>query len=1100
MSAWPFITIFISFILILFFRRIDKRTINFNKYKKYSQKLSSDFNEFLKQKKEEFSNSIIDLDIAIKKANQVLTKIELSNENLKSKYENVEKEKIGLESLKKEMERLRGLRDEIKKDIDSVEKNLPSMKRLSRRVQKIGIEIKENEKALRNTSTLIPLLEKRVEDKTKAAIDSVTEKILDEAKRNFTPLVNEYWDSLELMRSTHKEEIERFRRDAQAVMGVINKKIEDLNISIEKSRESLSLIEGEKLFSIEDRISELNESIEGAKEEIRNIGRETTRSFLKQAEDGYKNYIKLLEKDQLEHKSNIFQRIEDKSKDLSSYIAKLEGRVLNLLKDIKLETDKYAETLNLKAKANESEVDLLKNRIISEINEEANRSLIQIKPLVSEMNEKLLVYKRDFNRIIEDVRDEFSSKKRMVDTDISSFRDEISSYRNTFIGELANNVQEAKSQLDDINSRLEDEIRDSTGEVSDKFKEKLKSYAENISVLEGRIGDLENIASAGQKLIEDRINTVFLNYKPEIEEKMSSMKGETEKEISKERGKILGKIDELIKTTERELSERENVVKALIEGMDKAINQSEQNLKENKSSMLEDINSVKLEARDELVMELENLKKIFRDEKERVIASYDKRLVNLKSSMKEIDNRVDGIHKVINGRIKDAMDKALENIKSVETNYLNNEDQQIEKSKNNLSVLKDEINLIKENIENHKQEVLGDINITLRDFKGEFEKELKDHSNRLQDKKKEIFEYLNSITENTMGSITKSKDEAEAIFKDFEENVGSAQVKVDNRIKDIEKRIAEFEKESSIIKKASRFKDKVKQDIESFSDLIYQLKGDKKDIMSLKKIIQNLKRDEGDISAKVRQLKGDKKMVSDIAKNAEKAIGLITVVEDKIKFIEEERDTVEKLEDQIKAFQERFKGLEAKADKLTGKENDIDVSIEAVTKTKDFITNLEKRTEILRGSFNEIKDMEEDLKDRVSIVDEKTRSLMGNERKIGDVLERFKEMDSLVIDIETRTKQLQNAREWLANSESRLKNLLGDADRLAKKLEASIENKGIYPLSGEGKGQKKLPREKENKVKTVLTLFDQKWTIPEICKVTKLSRGEVELILELNNR
>jgi hypothetical protein len=51
-----------------------------------------------------------------------------------------------------------------------------------------------------------------------------------------------------------------------------------------------------------------------------------------------------------------------------------------------------------------------------------------------------------------------------------------------------------------------------------------------------------------------------------------------------------------------------------------------------------------------------------------------------------------------------------------------------------------------------------------------------------------------------------------------------------------------------------------------------------------------------------------------------------------------------------------------------------------------------------------------------------------------------------------------------------------------------------------GKKTTALPVETESKVKTVLTLYDQQWTIQEICKVTKMSRGEVELILELNNR
>ena len=51
MSYWPFVTIFVSLILILFFRRLDKRTINFNKFKKYAEKLSEDFNLFLGKKR-----------------------------------------------------------------------------------------------------------------------------------------------------------------------------------------------------------------------------------------------------------------------------------------------------------------------------------------------------------------------------------------------------------------------------------------------------------------------------------------------------------------------------------------------------------------------------------------------------------------------------------------------------------------------------------------------------------------------------------------------------------------------------------------------------------------------------------------------------------------------------------------------------------------------------------------------------------------------------------------------------------------------------------------------------------------------------------------
>jgi chromosome segregation ATPase len=193
----------------------------------------------------------------------------------------------------------------------------------------------------------------------------------------------------------------------------------------------------------------------------------------------------------------------------------------------------------------------------------------------------------------------------------------------------------------------------------------------------------------------------------------------------------------------------------------------------------------------------------------------------------------------------------------------------------------------------------------------------------------------------------------------------------------------------------------------------------------------------------------------------------------------------------------RFGDLKDKADKLSSREKDIDVSIETITKTKEFISSLEQRADLLNTNLKELRDREEDLKNKVSLIDDKTGNLLNYEGRIDEVLSRFKEMDSFVADIEERSKQLQNTREWLARTESRLTNLTKDAERLVGDMQGMGR-----PAEGVASkdGPTLLSRESESKVKTVLTLFEQKWTIPEICKVTKMSRGEVELILELNNR
>ena len=137
------------------------------------------------------------------------------------------------------------------------------------------------------------------------------------------------------------------------------------------------------------------------------------------------------------------------------------------------------------------------------------------------------------------------------------------------------------------------------------------------------------------------------------------------------------------------------------------------------------------------------------------------------------------------------------------------------------------------------------------------------------------------------------------------------------------------------------------------------------------------------------------------------------------------------MEEGIGKISSQFEGFEKKAGDLKEREADIEVSIETIAKTKEFISNLEKRTEILKENFNEIKGVEEDIKNRISIIDEKTTALRGNEGRIEEVLERFKGMDALVTDIEARTKQLQSTREWLARTESRLTNLSAEAARIS---------------------------------------------------------------------
>lgn len=85
---------------------------------------------------------------------------------------------------------------------------------------------------------------------------------------------------------------------------------------------------------------------------------------------------------------------------------------------------------------------------------------------------------------------------------------------------------------------------------------------------------------------------------------------------------------------------------------------------------------------------------------------------------------------------------------------------------------------------------------------------------------------------------------------------------------------------------------------------------------------------------------------------------------------------------------------------------------------------------------------------------------------------------------------MQKAREWLARTETRLEKISKQAEDQVKLLGDLIKESN----NDKGKGEGAPPAKVRD---MVVKLARQGWGVKEIAQTTKLSRGEVELILEL---
>ena len=302
---------YISLIIILFFRRIDKRTINFNKFKRYADKLSSDFNHFLFQKREEFEGSIKQLERAIQKAGEILAKIEMADASLKSSFVGIKGEKSELELIKLELTRLKTVKRDITTEIENIEKNLPSMKKMSKRIIKMGLDVALNEKSIKDAFLQLSDLDEKVREKTDKALEDVKESIVTKAQSLFLPIVGDYRENLELMKTSQEEELEKFRQNVLHITGEVEEKINEIDQSVLGLQGKMVTLENESVLAIESRISELDKELENTRGKIEQAGKESIQIFLNRAEGDYKKYISFIEGSITSMKGDIFKKIEE---------------------------------------------------------------------------------------------------------------------------------------------------------------------------------------------------------------------------------------------------------------------------------------------------------------------------------------------------------------------------------------------------------------------------------------------------------------------------------------------------------------------------------------------------------------------------------------------------------------------------------------------------------------------------------------------------------------------------------------------------------------------------------------------------------------------
>ena len=232
----------------------------------------------------------------------------------------------------------------------------------------------------------------------------------------------------------------------------------------------------------------------------------------------------------------------------------------------------------------------------------------------------------------------------------------------------------------------------------------------------------------------------------------------------------------------------------------------------------------------------------------------------------------------------------------------------------------------------------------------------------------------------------------------------------------------------------------------------------------------------------------EKRRIETMEADFSRLLQISRAVEEKLTQITNSDDILQGVQLQIRKLEEAMGSTEDKYQRLEKKNQVLDNTNDGIDRNFKALMESEK----ISGKVGEELDRYAAVLDSIKASIEK---LSVESDKAREAVDRIDVLDNALEEIEERIKSMQRARQWIADAETRLEELNKQAQTQARAIDAMVKGKKSASIPNLGEGAPP-PQKKEN----VISLARQGWTVDEIAKTMKISRGEVELILEMAPR
>jgi chromosome segregation ATPase len=333
-----------------------------------------------------------------------------------------------------------------------------------------------------------------------------------------------------------------------------------------------------------------------------------------------------------------------------------------------------------------------------------------------------------------------------------------------------------------------------------------------------------------------------------------------------------------------------------------------------------------------------------------------------------------------------------------------------------------------------------------------------------------------------MRDLDASMDDTRRRIRDLAAESDERTVRIRMSLEDLKKDLSD---QTRLFDKSEELKKELERRIEDLNGDLDRLDQRRNEAVQLENEFTRIKRLEEDINAKMNRILSEKHRIDVMETDFNRLLQTSQAVEEKLAQVYSSDDTLgamqiqlRRIDDAIKETEEKYQRLERKNQTLEETNTGIDKNFRALQESENVverlggsISALETETAALRGSIE---------------------GLAAENEKAKETADKLTFLDESLTAIEKRIRDMQKAREWLAGIETRMEEINKQAQSKVRLLGDLLKEEGPQPRD---KGAPP-PAVREN----ILTLARQGWTVEEIANTLKISRSEVELIIEFGSQ